>query len=150
MSWSASIANEAVLLLGGNFSSREFEHEITVRLQEGLDDRVRFLGPVPHDDVPRYLASAEVLWNAALPSAQFSRPTVATKDFEAAAVGLAVLEATSREEKSLSTKGLALQCRRIWQVIWPVFTASSPNAERLWQWAIGAERQSSTATAGSA
>ena len=84
--------NEAVLLLGGIFSSREFEHEITVRLQEGLDDRVRFLGPVPHDDVPRYLASAEVLWNAALPSAQFSRPTVATKDFEAAAVGLAVLE----------------------------------------------------------
>lgn len=83
---------EAVLTLGGPFSSREFEDEITTRLRAGLDDRVRLLGRVARTDLPRYLASAEVVWNAALPTAQFLRPTVATKDFEGAAVGLAVLE----------------------------------------------------------
>lgn len=83
--------DDALLLLGGIFSSPDFEAEITARLGAGLSDRVRFLGRVPRGEVPRYLASAEVLWMASSPSAQFSRPTVATKIYEGAAVGLAVL-----------------------------------------------------------
>jgi glycosyltransferase involved in cell wall biosynthesis len=46
---------------------------------------------VARADVPRYLASADVVWTASWPSAQYSRPTVATKVFEGAAVGLAAL-----------------------------------------------------------
>jgi glycosyltransferase involved in cell wall biosynthesis len=83
--------DDALLLLGGVFSSPAFEAETMARLETGLGDRVRFLGRVPRDEVPRYLASAEVLWMASEPSAQFSRPTVATKIYEGAAVGLAVL-----------------------------------------------------------
>jgi glycosyltransferase involved in cell wall biosynthesis len=61
------------------------------RLAGGLDDRVRFLGRVPRDEVPRYLASADVVWIPGLPSAQYSLPTIDTKIYEGAAVGLAVL-----------------------------------------------------------
>ena len=82
---------DAFLLLGGTFSSPEFEAEIGARLRAGLDDRVRFLARVARDDVPRYLASAEVVWTPSSRSPQFSRPTVATKIYEGVAVGLAAL-----------------------------------------------------------
>jgi glycosyltransferase involved in cell wall biosynthesis len=82
---------DALLLLGGTFSSAEFEAEIGARLRGGLNDRVHFLGRVARDQVPRYLASAEVVWTPSSRSPQFSRPTVATKIYEGAAVGLAAL-----------------------------------------------------------
>ena len=84
-------SSKALLLLGGSFGSAEFEAETMARLRAGLDDRVRFLGRVSRADVPRYLASADVVWTASWPSVQYSRPTVATKVFEGAAVGLAAL-----------------------------------------------------------
>ena len=84
-------AGEALLLLGGSFASAEVEAETMARREAGLSDRVRFLGRVARADVPRYLASADVVWTASWPSAQYSRPTVATKVFEGAAVGLAAL-----------------------------------------------------------
>jgi glycosyltransferase involved in cell wall biosynthesis len=84
-------SDDALLLLGGIFSSPEFEAETKTRLEAGLGDRVRFLGRVPRNEVLRYLASAEVLWTPSSPSAQFSRPTLATKVYEGAAAGLAVL-----------------------------------------------------------
>lgn len=83
--------DDALLLLGGSFSSAEFDAEIGARLRGGLSDRVRFLGRVARDQVPRYLASAEVVWTPSSRSPQFSRPTVATKIYEGAAVGLAAL-----------------------------------------------------------
>jgi hypothetical protein len=83
--------DDALLVLGGRFASPEFERETMARLAGGLDDRVRFLGRVPRDEVPRYLASADVVWIPGLPNAQYSLPTIDTKIYEGAAVGLAVL-----------------------------------------------------------
>jgi glycosyltransferase involved in cell wall biosynthesis len=83
--------DDAVLVLGGRFASPELERETLARLAGGLDDRVRFLGRVPREEVPRYLASADVVWNPMLPSDQYALPSVETKIYEGAAVGLAVL-----------------------------------------------------------
>jgi len=115
---------EAVLTLGGPFSSREFEDEITTRLRAGLDDRVRLLGRVARTDLPRYLASAEVVWNAALPTAQFLRPTVATKDFEGAAVGLAVLESDLPGRRLVVDEGFGM-------VVSPSFEGHLDGLRRL-------------------
>ena len=83
--------DDALLVLGGGFASPELERETMARLAGGLDDRVRFLGRVPRDEVPRYLASAEVVWNPMLPSVQYALPSIETKIYEGAAAGLAVL-----------------------------------------------------------
>jgi glycosyltransferase involved in cell wall biosynthesis len=83
--------SDALLVLGGGFATPDLEQETLARLDGGLDDRVRFLGRVPRSEVPRYLASAEVVWIPTLPSAQYSLPNVDTKIYEGAAVGLAVL-----------------------------------------------------------
>jgi glycosyltransferase involved in cell wall biosynthesis len=82
--------DDALLVLGGGFASPDLERETKVRLA-GLEDRVRFLGRVPRNEVPRYLASADVCWNPMLPNAQYSLPSVETKIYEGAAAGLAVL-----------------------------------------------------------
>ena len=98
---------EAELLLGGIFSSRAFAAEVEARLP-ALADRVRFLGRVARDDVPRYLASADVLWTPSRPSAQFSRPTVATKVFEGAAMGLAVLASDLPGREIVADEGIGI------------------------------------------
>ena len=92
--------DDALLVLGGGFASPELERETKARLAGGLDDRVRFLGRVPRDEVPRYLASAEVVWNPMLPSVQYALPSVETKIYEGGAAGLAVLtsDLTGRTE----------------------------------------------------
>jgi glycosyltransferase involved in cell wall biosynthesis len=100
--------DDALLVLGGIFSSPAFEAETLARLDAGLGDRVRFLGRVPRDEVPRYLASAEVLWMASSPSAQFTRPTVATKIYEGAAVGLAVLASDLPGRRIVADGGFGL------------------------------------------
>lgn len=99
---------DALLLLGGSFSSPEFEAEISARLRGGLDDRVRFLGRVARDQVPRYLASAEVVWTASSRSPQFSRPTVDTKIYEGAAVGLAALASDLPGREVIVTEGFGI------------------------------------------
>ena len=99
--------DDALLVLGGIFSSRQFEAETLARL-ESLTDRVLFLGRVARDDVPRYLASADVLWTASTPSAQFTRPTVATKIFEGAAVGLAVLASDLPGREIVTDEGFGI------------------------------------------
>ncbi len=83
--------DDALLVLGGGFASPELERKTMARLAGGLDDRVRFLGRVPRNEVPRYLASVDVVWNPMLPSVQYSLPSVETKIYEGAAAGLAVL-----------------------------------------------------------
>jgi glycosyltransferase involved in cell wall biosynthesis len=92
--------DDALLVLGGRFSSPDLERETMARLAAGLDDRVRFLGRVPRDEVPRYMASADVVWNPMLPSVQYALPSVETKIYEGAAAGLAVLtsDLTGRTE----------------------------------------------------
>ncbi|HUK76045.1 MAG TPA: glycosyltransferase [Thermoleophilia bacterium] len=85
-------ADGALLVLGGGFASPDLEREATARLEK-LRDRVRYLGRVPRHEVPRYLASADVVWIPELPNAQYSLPNVDTKIYEGAAVGLAVLTA---------------------------------------------------------
>jgi D-inositol-3-phosphate glycosyltransferase len=49
----------AVLLVAGEGHCRTALEE-QVR-QEGLDERVRFLGPIPHEELPRFLAVSDVL-----------------------------------------------------------------------------------------
>jgi glycosyltransferase involved in cell wall biosynthesis len=83
--------DDAVLVLGGTFTSKDLEAETLARLRGGLDDRVVFLGRVPPPDLPRYLAAAEVVWMPSLPSVQYVRPNVETKIYEGLAVGLAAL-----------------------------------------------------------
>jgi glycosyltransferase involved in cell wall biosynthesis len=83
--------DDALLVLGGGFASPDLERETKARLDDGLADRVRFLGRVPRDRVPAYLASAHVVWNPMLPSVQYSLPSVETKIYEGAAVGAAIL-----------------------------------------------------------
>ena len=83
--------DEAMLILGGSFTSAELEAEVKRRLAAGLDDHVRLLGRVPPPELPRYLAAAEVVWMPSLPSVQYARPNVETKIYEGMAVGLAVL-----------------------------------------------------------
>ena len=83
--------DEAMLILGGSFTSAELEAEVKRRLATGLDDRVRLLGRVPPPELPRYLAAAEVVWMPSLPSIQYAKPNVETKIYEGMAVGLAVL-----------------------------------------------------------
>ena len=101
-------AGDALLLLGGVFSSADFERDTLARLRGGLDDRVRFLGRVSRQDVARYLASAEVVWTASTPSPQFKRPTVATKVFEGAAVGLAALASDLPGREVIRDEGFGL------------------------------------------
>jgi glycosyltransferase involved in cell wall biosynthesis len=83
--------DEAVLILGGSFTSPELEVDVKRRLAAGLADRVHLLGRVPPPELPRYLAAAEVVWMPSLPSVQYSKPNVETKIYEGMAVGLAVL-----------------------------------------------------------
>jgi hypothetical protein len=100
--------DNVLLVLGGVFSSADFESETLARLRGGLADRVRFLGRVSRADVARYLASADVVWTASTPSAQFRRPTVATKVFEGAAVGLAALASDLPGREVIRDEGFGL------------------------------------------
>lgn len=81
----------AVLYLGGAFSNPDFETEVRAAAGGELAGRLTLLGRVPPDDVPDLLAGADVVWVPALQTAQYARPTVATKLYEGMAVGLAVL-----------------------------------------------------------
>jgi hypothetical protein len=81
----------AVLYLGGTFSNPDFEAEVRATADGDLAGRLTLLGRVPPDDVPDLLAGADVVWVPALQTAQYARPTVATKLYEGMAVGLAVL-----------------------------------------------------------
>ena len=83
--------DEAVLFLGGSFASPDLEAETLARLDAGLADRVRLFGRVPPPELPRYLASAEVVWMPSLPSIQYAKPNVETKIYEGMAVGLTTL-----------------------------------------------------------
>jgi glycosyltransferase involved in cell wall biosynthesis len=92
--------DEAVLLLGGTFTSRDLEAETLARIAGGLHDRVHFLGRVPPPELPRYLASAEVIWIPSQPSVQLSRPSTHSKIYEGMAVGLAALVSDLPEKTS--------------------------------------------------
>ena len=88
----AAPARDAVLYLGGNFYNREFEAEVRGRLaRPELAGSVRLLGRIPPDDVPAYLASADVVWIAPTSGGQLERRLVPTKLYEGMAVGLAAL-----------------------------------------------------------
>jgi glycosyltransferase involved in cell wall biosynthesis len=83
--------DEALLLLGGSFPNPEFEREVRARVAGELAGKVALLGPVRPDDVPGYLAAADVGWAPELPTAQYALPTVPAKMYEGMAAGLAVL-----------------------------------------------------------
>jgi len=82
---------DVVLYLGGRYYNPRFEAEVRARAADLGSDRVRLLGRIAPDDLPRYLASADVVWSPELATAQYQRPTVPTKLFEGMATGLAVL-----------------------------------------------------------
>ena len=82
---------EAMLILGGSFTSGELEAEVRRRLAAGLEDRVLLLGRIAPPELPRYLAAAEVVWAPLSPSIQYVKPNVDSKIYEGMAVGLAVL-----------------------------------------------------------
>ncbi len=83
--------DEAVLYLGGTFNDPALEREVGERLTAGLADRVRLLGRIPPPELPRYLASADVVWVPSQPDGQYSHPTVPTKLLEGMTMGLAAL-----------------------------------------------------------
>jgi len=82
---------DAVLYLGGVYTSDELEAEVRTRVEAGLHDRVVLLGRIPPPELPHYLAAADVVWSPSLASPQYELPTVDTKIFEGMASGLAVL-----------------------------------------------------------
>jgi glycosyltransferase involved in cell wall biosynthesis len=83
--------DEAVLYLGGTFNDPALELEVGERLALGLADRVKLLGRVPPPELPRYLATADVVWVPSQPDRQYSHPTIPTKLLEGMTMGLAAL-----------------------------------------------------------
>lgn len=83
--------DDVVLYLGGTFSNPDFEAEVRAAADGELAGRLTLLGRVPPDEVPGWLAGADVVWVPARQTTQYARPTVATKLYEGMAVGLAVL-----------------------------------------------------------
>ena len=84
-------ADDAVLYLAGSFGDPAYEAVVRTRVTRELGDRVRLLGRIAPDRIPAHLASADVVWVPAMPTSQYSKPTVSTKLFEGMAVGLAAL-----------------------------------------------------------
>jgi glycosyltransferase involved in cell wall biosynthesis len=83
--------DDAVLYLGGTFNEAALETEVRARLAAGIADRVRLLGRIPPAELPRYLATADVVWVPSQPDRQYSHPTIPTKLLEGMTVGLAAL-----------------------------------------------------------
>lgn len=85
------VGDEAVLYLGGSFPNPQLEAEVTARVAGELSGKVRLLGRVPHEEVARYLASADVVWVPWTAADYEHRRLSTTKLFEGLAAGLAAL-----------------------------------------------------------
>ena len=83
--------NDALLCLGGVFYNPKFEAEVRERIDGELAGRVELLGRVAPDDVPGYLAAADVVWIASTLGGQHHRRMVPTKLYEGLAAGCAAL-----------------------------------------------------------
>jgi len=101
-------AGDALLVLGGGFAAPDLERETLARLEGGLSDRVLFLGRVPRTQVPRYLASVDVVWNPMMPSVQYALPSVETKVYEGAAAGVAVLSSDLPDRDLVVREGFGI------------------------------------------
>ncbi len=101
-------AGDALLVLGGGFAAPDLERETLARLEGGLRDRVRFLGRVPRVQVPRYLASVDIVWNPMMPSVQYALPSVETKVYESAAAGVAVLSSDLPDRDLVVREGFGI------------------------------------------
>lgn len=82
------------LFLIGHGVSLTYMDEIT-RFSEinGLTERVRWIGPVPHEELKDYLAGADAGLLPGLNTAQYSNPGIATKLFEYMLCSLPVISA---------------------------------------------------------
>jgi len=86
--------DDAVLYLGGVFYNPEVEAEVRGRVegpQAPLAGRVKLLGRIAPDQLPAYLAAADVVWVPPTAGGQTLRKLVTTKLYEGLAVGLAAL-----------------------------------------------------------
>jgi hypothetical protein len=86
--------DDAMLYLGGVFYNPEVEAEVRGRVegpQAPLAGRVKLLGRIAPDELPAYLAAADVVWVPPTAGGQTHRKLVTTKLYEGLAVGLAAL-----------------------------------------------------------
>jgi glycosyltransferase involved in cell wall biosynthesis len=87
-------ARDVVLFLLGPETSPAYMRQIESFCREhGLAEQVRWLGPVPPDQLKDYLANADAGVATGLYTAQYTRPSIFTKLFEYMLAGLPVLAA---------------------------------------------------------
>ncbi len=80
---------DVVLFLIGPETSPAYMQDIQAFIHKhGLEEQVRWLGPVPHAEVWKYLAAADAGVAPGLYTAQYSRPSLFTKLFEYMLAGL--------------------------------------------------------------
>lgn len=80
---------DVVLFLIGPETSPAYMRDVRSFVHEhGLDDQVRWLGPVPPDQLKHYLTAADAGVAPGLYTAQYSRPSLFTKLFEYMLAGL--------------------------------------------------------------
>ncbi len=83
---------DVVLFLIGPETSPAYMQQIEAFCRtHGLQGQVRWLGPVPPDQLKHYLANADVGVATGLYTAQYSRPSLFTKIFEYMLAGLPVI-----------------------------------------------------------
>ena len=84
--------DDVTLFLIGPETSPAYIQELKKFVQaHGLDQQVRWLGYVPHDQLKHYLANAHAGLCPGLLTRQYGRPNLATKLFEYMLVGLPVI-----------------------------------------------------------
>ena len=80
-----------VLYLAGRHADPADAKVVRARVEAESPGRVVLLGELPPDDVPGYLAAADVAWSPILRGPQFELPNVLTKIYEGMAAGSATL-----------------------------------------------------------
>ena len=83
---------DVTLFLIGPATSADYLREIqTFAAAHGLEERIRWLGAIPHDQLKHYLVNADIGLIPGQPTRQYTRPALSTKLFEYLLCGLPLI-----------------------------------------------------------